>query len=73
VDVELTSDIPKEARPDLTVEGEIDIARIDNALFMQRPMFAKSFGQTQVYLLDSEGKTASRHGKRRAGKSRYVT
>ncbi|MFT6991525.1 MAG: multidrug resistance efflux pump [Paraglaciecola sp.] len=61
VDVELTSDIPKEARPDLTVEGEIDIARIDNALFMQRPMFAKSFGQTQVYLLDSEGKTASRH------------
>jgi multidrug resistance efflux pump len=61
VDVELTSDIPKEARPDLTVEGEIDIARIDNTLFVQRPMFAKSFGQTQVYLLDNEGETASKH------------
>jgi HlyD family secretion protein len=61
VDVELTSDIPKEARPDLTVEGEIDIARIDNTLFVQRPMFAKSFGQTQVYLLDNKGETASKH------------
>ncbi|MFT6331438.1 MAG: multidrug resistance efflux pump [Bermanella sp.] len=61
VDVELTSDIPKEARPDLTIEGEIDIARIDNTLFVQRPMFAKSFGQTQVYLLDNEGESASKH------------
>lgn len=61
VDVELTSDIPREARPDLTVEGEIDIARVDNALFVQRPMFAKSFGQVQIYLLDGEGETASRH------------
>jgi HlyD family secretion protein len=24
-------------------------------------MFAKSFGQAQVYLLDAEGETASRH------------
>jgi HlyD family secretion protein len=61
VDVELTSDIPREARPDLTVEGEIDIARINNTLFVQRPMFAKSFGQAQVYLLDTEGNTANRH------------
>jgi multidrug resistance efflux pump len=61
VDVELTSDIPKEARPDLTVEGEIDIARINNTLFVQRPMFAKSFGQAQVYLLDAQGNRASRH------------
>jgi HlyD family secretion protein len=61
VDVELTSDIPREARPDLTIEGEIDIARIENTLFVQRPMFAKSFGQAQVYLLDAEGETASRH------------
>jgi HlyD family secretion protein len=61
VDVELTSDIPKEARPDLTVEGEIDIARINNTLFVQRPMFAKSFDQAQVYLLDTEGNTARKH------------
>lgn len=60
VDVELTSEIPKEARPDLTVEGEINIALIDNTLFVQRPMFAKSFGQAQVYLLNSEGDTANR-------------
>lgn len=61
VDVELSRDIPKEARPDLTVEGEINIARINNALFVQRPMFAKSFGEAQVYLLDAQGETASRH------------
>jgi multidrug resistance efflux pump len=61
VDVELTGDIPREARPDLTIEGEIDIARIANTLFVQRPMFAKSFGQAQVYLVDGEGETASRH------------
>lgn len=61
VDVELISDIPREARPDLTVEGEIDIARINNALFVQRPMFAKSFGHAQVYLLDAGSETANRH------------
>lgn len=61
VDVELISEIPREARPELTIEGEIDIARIENTLFVQRPMFAKSFGQAQVYLLDDEGETASRH------------
>ena len=60
VDVELTSQIPKEARPDLSVEGEIDIARIDNTLFVQRPMFAKSYGEAEVYLLDPESETARR-------------
>jgi multidrug resistance efflux pump len=61
VDVELTSTIPKEARPDLTIEGEIDIARIENTLFVQRPMFAKSFGDTQIYLVNEQGDNASKH------------
>lgn len=60
VDVELTGPTPKEARPELTVEGIIEVVRIPNTLYVKRPMFAKNYGQSQVYLLDSSGEIASK-------------
>lgn len=61
VDVELIGPSPKEARPELTVEGIIEVMRIENALFVKRPMFAKSYGDSHVYLVDSNGNLANKH------------
>lgn len=61
VDVDIVGASPKEARPELTVEGTIQIAHLDDALFVKRPMFAKSFGDSLVYLVDSTNNTAQKH------------
>lgn len=60
IDVELIGPIPSEARPDLNVEGVIEIARLADTLYVKRPMFAKSFTQGTVYLLDADGQSASK-------------
>jgi len=60
VDVELTGDLPVEARPDLTVDGIIDIARIANTLYVKRPMYAKASTTSSVYQLDQENEIAKR-------------
>lgn len=61
VDVELLGNLPKEVRPELTVDGVIKIAAIPDTLFVTRPMFANSFSQSSVYLIDKEGTHASKH------------
>ena len=61
VDVDIVDETPREARPDLTVEGTIQIAQLDNALYVKRPMFAKSFGDSFVYLVDQSNNTAQKH------------
>lgn len=58
VDIELTSAAPKEARPDLTVDGVIEISRIKNALFVKRPMFSQSGSSADVYVLANDGSSA---------------
>ena len=37
VDIELTGPLPKGARPDLTVDGTIEIERLENVLYVGRP------------------------------------
>jgi len=61
VDIALSGDMPREARPDLTVEGAIEITRINDALFVKRPMFAQSFTPASVYLLAADGNSAGEH------------
>ncbi len=60
VDVDLVGAAPKEARPELTVEGTIQIAQLDDALYVKRPMFAKSFGDSFVYIVDPSNNTAQK-------------
>jgi multidrug efflux pump subunit AcrA (membrane-fusion protein) len=61
IDVELLGTLPKEVRPELTVDGVIDITTIANTLFVKRPMFANSFSQSSIYLLNNEGNYADKH------------
>ncbi len=45
VDVALDGELPKGARPDLTVDGTIELERIDDAIYVGRPAFGQE-GQT---------------------------
>ncbi|KPH63793.1 RND transporter [Pseudoalteromonas porphyrae] len=58
VDVELVGDIPKEARPELSVDGIIEIAKLDDVLFVKRPMFAKANSTGTIYALDTANEYA---------------
>jgi multidrug efflux pump subunit AcrA (membrane-fusion protein) len=49
VDVAFQGAMPKEARPDLTVEAEIAVTRLDDALYVRRPVFAQDDAEAQVY------------------------
>lgn len=60
VDVELTSALPKEARPDLTIDGLIEISNIDDALYVKRPIFAPKHSKTGLYRLTKDEKFAQK-------------
>ena len=54
VDVELTSKLPDEARPDLSIDGEIFITQKRNSLFVRRPAFSQAKQTMAIYLLNNE-------------------
>ncbi len=60
VDVELTGDMPAEARPDLTIEGSIKVAQIGQTLFVNRPAYAQRDSSIGIYLLSQDGSNAKR-------------
>jgi HlyD family secretion protein len=60
VDVALEGQLPRGARPDLTVDGIIEIDRVDNALFMGRPAYGQANGTVGIFRLVEDGKYAER-------------
>ncbi len=60
VDVQLTSALPKGARPDLSVDGTVDLERLDNVLYVGRPAFGQENSTISLFKLDPDGKEASR-------------
>jgi HlyD family secretion protein len=60
VDVKLEEALPKGARPDLSVDGTIDLDRLTNVLFVGRPAFGQEKSTVGMFRLDADGKTASR-------------
>jgi multidrug resistance efflux pump len=60
VDVKLTSALPNEARPDLTVDGLIEISNIDNALYVKRPVFAPKHSKTGLFRLTKDEQFAQK-------------
>lgn len=60
VDVAFTQALPDDARPDLSVDGEIKITQIDDALYVARPLFAQSRSQSSLYKVSSDGQFAER-------------
>lgn len=60
VDVELTGALPPGARPDLSVDGTIEIERLADVLHVGRPAFGQPDSRVRLFRLDPEGGTASR-------------
>ena len=60
VDVKLTGELPKGARPDLSVDGTIDLERLDNVLYVGRPAFGQENSTISLFKLNSDSKGAVR-------------
>lgn len=60
VDVKLVGDLPKGARPDLSVDGTIDLERLDNVLYVGRPAFGQENSTISLFRLDGDGRDATR-------------
>lgn len=58
VDVELQGALPQGARPDLSVDGTIDLDRMANVLYVGRPAFGNENSTISLFKLGPDGKTA---------------
>jgi multidrug efflux pump subunit AcrA (membrane-fusion protein) len=60
VDVELAGTLPLGARPDLSVDGTIDLDRMSDVLYVGRPAFGNENSTISLFKLGEDGKTAVR-------------
>ena len=60
VDVELAGALPLGARPDLSVDGTIDLDRMANVVYVGRPAFGNENSTISLFKLGTDGKTAIR-------------
>lgn len=60
VDVALVAPLPSDARPDLSIDGEILVAQLEDTLFVRRPSFAQSNRSVKLFKLDATGEVANR-------------
>ena len=51
VDVDLTGELPRGARPDLSVDGTVEIERLESVLYVGRPAFGQSGGNAALFKL----------------------
>lgn len=60
VDVDLVGTLPEGARPDLSVDGTIEIERLSNVVFVGRPAYGQSGADTTLFRIDPKSMVASR-------------
>jgi HlyD family secretion protein len=60
VDVILSGELPKGARPDLSVDGTIELERLDNVVYVGRPAFGQENSQVGIFKLDEDKVYATR-------------
>jgi len=60
VDVHLLEELPAGSRPDLTVDGAIELEKLDDVLNVGRPVHSDENTTLGVFLLESDGRHASR-------------
>jgi HlyD family secretion protein len=60
VDVALEGELPRGARPDLTVVGTIQIERLEDVLFVGRPVYGQAHSMVGLFKLLVDGETAVR-------------
>jgi multidrug efflux pump subunit AcrA (membrane-fusion protein) len=60
VDIALDGALPPGARPDLTVDGTIEIERLPNVLHAGRPAYGQANTTVELFRLEPDGRTATR-------------
>ena len=60
VDVQLDGTLPQGARPDLSVDGTIDLQRLHDVLYVGRPAFGNENSTISLFKLDPSGNYATR-------------
>ncbi len=60
VEVELFGELPGGARPEMSVEGVVEIARLDDVLFTRRPVSSPENGNVGLFRLTEDGNSAVR-------------
>jgi HlyD family secretion protein len=60
VDIALEGQLPEGARPDLSVDGTIEIERLPDVLFVGRPSYGQPNSKVELFKLSADGKNAVR-------------
>lgn len=60
VDVALLGELPRGSRPDLSVDGTIELERLDDVLYVGRPAYGQSNSTIGLFALGEDGQTAAR-------------
>ena len=60
VDVELSGELPPGARPDLSVDGTIEIERLADVLYVGRPAYGQPESEVRLFRLDPQSGIATR-------------
>jgi HlyD family secretion protein len=60
VDVSLKGPLPAAARPDLSVDGTIQIEKLDDVVYVGRPVFGQQDAAVQLFKVDPDGRYANR-------------
>jgi HlyD family secretion protein len=58
VDIILEGELPSGARPDLSVDGTIQLERLDNVIYVGRPAFGQENSTVQLFKLTKDGEAS---------------
>jgi HlyD family secretion protein len=60
VDIALQGQLPPGARPDLSVDGTVELERLTDVVYIGRPVFGQQDSTVQIFKLEPDGKHASK-------------
>ncbi len=60
VDIALEGELPRGARPDLSVDGTVELERLDNVLYVGRPAFGQEHSAVGLFLVGRDSGEAAR-------------
>ncbi len=60
VDCAMDGPLPPGAVPDLSVDGTIEVSRLDNVVYVGRPVFGQENSTVSLFKLDDDGRGATR-------------
>lgn len=72
VDIAFTGPVPAGARPDLSVDGIVEIERLANVLYMARPAAGQEGGTISVFAVQADGMAARRQVRLGKGSVRHI-